>query len=226
MMADVDQVKKLSHTFGNDTGDELLKVIAQKLHNSVRAGDWVCRHGVEGFLLAGLCSDESEMPGLAGRILTAIRALRFDVAGSTLRITISLGAALAYPGEPCQPWVVLQSADRAVRRAKEAGRDRYDVEPGVVGRPDGACARSQILGFDRSSTIALRRRGLTTNLELRSELACDPNRAQGSLSLGGVWRGATSALALAFTLALALALEDLVLGACIVGSRGFELERE
>ena len=75
MMADVDHFKKFNLTFGNDMGDELLKAIAQKLHNSIRAGDWVCRHGGDGFLLAGHCSDESEMPGLAGRILTAIRGL-------------------------------------------------------------------------------------------------------------------------------------------------------
>jgi diguanylate cyclase len=141
MMADVDQFKKFNLCFGQESGDELLKVIAQKLHNSVRTGDWVCRYGGDGFLLAGLCSDESEMPGLAGRILTAIRGLQVEVAGRIPRITISLGAALAYPTEPCQPWVVLQAADRAIQRAKEAGRDRYDVEPGVVGRPEGAVAR-------------------------------------------------------------------------------------
>jgi diguanylate cyclase (GGDEF)-like protein len=114
----------------------VLRAIARLLHSSVRAGDWVCRCGGDGFLLAGLCTDESEMPGLAGRILSAIRGLRLDLGGHQARITISLGAALAYPGERCEPWLVLQAADRAVQRAKEAGRDRYDVEPGVLGRPE------------------------------------------------------------------------------------------
>jgi diguanylate cyclase (GGDEF)-like protein len=141
MMADVDLFNRINQTFGNEAGDEILKVIAQKLHNSVRAGDWVCRHGGDGFLMAGLCTDESEMPGLAGRLLTAIRGLRCDMAGQAPRVTISLGAALAYPSDPCEPWVVLQAADRAVHRAKEAGRDRYDVEPGVVGRPEGVLAK-------------------------------------------------------------------------------------
>jgi len=141
MMADVDQFKKFNHTFGHDSGDELLKLIAQVLRDSVRGEDWVCRYGGDGFLLAGFCGAESEMPGLAGRILTSIRGLRFEVAGMTPRITISLGAALAHPIEPCQPWVVLQAADRAVHRAKDAGRDRYDVEPGVLGRPEGALAK-------------------------------------------------------------------------------------
>jgi diguanylate cyclase (GGDEF)-like protein len=141
MMADVDHFKKFNHSFGHESGDNLLKSIAGVLHNSVRAGDWVCRYGGDGFLLAGICTDESEMPGLAGRILSAIRGLRFDVEGKSARTTISLGAALAYPSEPCQPWIVLQAADRALNRAKEAGRDRYDVEPGVVGRPDGSSTK-------------------------------------------------------------------------------------
>ncbi len=108
MMADVDQFRTINQAFGHEAGDEVLEAIARKLHNSVRAGDWVCRYGGDGFLLAGVCTDESEMPGLAGRLLRAVRGLRFDVAGKTPRLTISLGAALAYPSEPCQPWVVLQ----------------------------------------------------------------------------------------------------------------------
>jgi diguanylate cyclase (GGDEF)-like protein len=140
MLADVDQFRKINQTFGNETGNELLDVIAKKLHASVRAGDWVCSYGGDGFLLAGLCTNESEMPGLAGRILTAVRGLEFDVAGKSPRVTISLGAALAYTSEPCQPWLVLQAADRAVHRAKDSGRDRYDVEPGVIGRPEGVLA--------------------------------------------------------------------------------------
>ena len=87
------------------------------------------------------------MPGLAGRLLRAVRDLRFDVAGKTPRLTISLGAALAYPSEPCQPWVVLQRAVRAIHRAKDAGRDRYDVEPGVLGMPEGDFWRNQIRDF-------------------------------------------------------------------------------
>jgi diguanylate cyclase (GGDEF)-like protein len=141
MLADVDQFKKINQAFGHEMGDELLKGIAQLLQNSVRVGDWVCRYGGDGFLLAGVCTAESELPGLAGRILTGIRGLRFVMAGKSPRITISLGAALAHPSETYQPWVVLQAADRALHRAKEAGRDRYDVEPGVVGRPEGLCAK-------------------------------------------------------------------------------------
>ena len=141
MMADLDHFKKINQTFGQEIGDELLKTIAAKLHNSVRAGDWLCRYGGDSFLLAGFCTDESEMPGLAGRTLAAIRGLRFDLGGKFPQVTISLGAALAYPSETYEPRVVLQAADRAVRRAKEAGRDRYDVEPGVAGRPEGLSAK-------------------------------------------------------------------------------------
>jgi diguanylate cyclase (GGDEF)-like protein len=140
MLADLDQFKKINRTFGREMGDEVLQTIATVLDRSVRAGDCVCRYGGDEFLLAGVCADESEMPGLAGRILTAIRGLRFERGDITLRVTISLGSALAHPIEPCQPWVVLQAADRAVHRAKDAGRDRYDVEPGVLGRPEGLCA--------------------------------------------------------------------------------------
>lgn len=140
LMADLDHFKKINRTFGREMGDEVLKTIATVLDRSVRAGDCVCRYGGDKFLLAGVCADQSEMPGLAGRILTAIRALRFEREGITSRVTISLGSALAHPIEPCEPWVVLQAADRAVHRAKEAGRDRYDVEPGVLGRPEGLFA--------------------------------------------------------------------------------------
>jgi diguanylate cyclase (GGDEF)-like protein len=139
MMADVDHFKSVNHAFGREAGDEVLKTIATMLHRSIRAGDWVCRYGGDGFLLAGACRDESEMPGLAGRMLSAIRGLRFEGTGLPSGVTVSLGAALAHPIEPCEPWVVLHAADRAVHRAKDAGRDRYDVEPGVLGRPEFPC---------------------------------------------------------------------------------------
>ena len=43
MMADVDQFRTINQAFGHEAGDELLEAIGRKLHNSVRAGDWVSR---------------------------------------------------------------------------------------------------------------------------------------------------------------------------------------
>jgi diguanylate cyclase (GGDEF)-like protein len=133
MIADLDRFKRVNEVLGKDGGDAVLRAIANVLRNSVRGGDWVCRYGGDEFLLAGTCRSELEMPGLAGRILTAIRNLRFDEGDKRISVTVSLGAALAIPGGSYQPSAVLQAADRAIRRAKEAGRDRYDVEPGILG---------------------------------------------------------------------------------------------
>ncbi len=85
--------------------------------------------------MAGMCQHESEVAGLAARLLKAIRGVRVECSGRTLCLTASLGVVVTDPDRHNLPWVALQAADRAMYRAKVNGRDRSEIETGVLNRP-------------------------------------------------------------------------------------------
>ena len=133
MMVDLDHFKAINDTFGHQVGDEALVTVARAMREAVRTEDVVARYGGEEFVLAGLCRNESEPLDLAARLVEVIRHLQVELPDRTLRLTASLGLTLVQPGHLSPPWITLKVADRALYRAKAAGRDRYVVEPGVLG---------------------------------------------------------------------------------------------
>lgn len=131
LMADLDHFKTVNDTYGHQVGDEVLLAASRTMRQWVRTEDVVARYGGEEFVIAGLCDHESEALEVADRILTAVRETRLECSGGPLCVTSSIGVALAEPDLSNPPWVVLQSADRALYRAKAKGRDRIEFEPGT-----------------------------------------------------------------------------------------------
>jgi diguanylate cyclase len=143
-LLDIDNFKKLNDELGHSAGDEALKSLAAVVSKTIRPTDRVARYGGEEFVLAGMCHHESEPWGLADRLLKAIRGLRVEWSGNTLRLTTSLGIVVTEPDHSNPPWVALQAADRAMYRAKVGGRDRSELEAGVLGRRTGPNALGEI----------------------------------------------------------------------------------
>lgn len=122
LMADADQFKDLNDTHGHAAGDDVLRRIAAALATGLRPDDPLARYGGEEF--AALVADVD----LAAALLVAER-LRETVASlppaDGLSCTISIGVALAAPGEAFVDLV--QRADAALFRAKEAGRNKVSA---------------------------------------------------------------------------------------------------
>ena len=133
-MADLDHFKAVNDTYGHQAGDEVLMAASRALRATVRTEDLVARYGGEEFVLAGMCHHESEVLGLADRLLKAVRGVQVEWSGHTLLLTTSVGIVVTEPDGFHSPWVALQAADRAMYRAKVGGRDRSELEPGVLGR--------------------------------------------------------------------------------------------
>ena len=128
MMVDLDHFKAVNDTYGHQAGDEALLAVSRAIRATVRTEDLVARFGGEEFVLVGICQHDSEPVVLADRLLEAVRALRVEWSGITLRLTISLGIVVAEPDRLTPPWAALQAADRAMYRAKIGGRDRSEIE--------------------------------------------------------------------------------------------------
>jgi diguanylate cyclase (GGDEF)-like protein/PAS domain S-box-containing protein len=126
MFLDLDRFKYVNDTLGHSVGDELLKSIAGRLQSMLREEDTIARMGGDEFtlLLADLGSAE-DAAKIAQKLLDAI-AQPVHLEGHDLYITTSIGIAL-YPNDGNSAEQLLQNADNAMYRAKEAGRNGYQL---------------------------------------------------------------------------------------------------
>lgn len=126
MFIDVDHFKTINDTLGHTAGDELLLEMARRLRECVREDDTVARLGGDEFtiILSELRHPEDAV-GVAQKILEAVQ-VPLTIAGMPIVVTASVGIAL-YPNDGADPESLLRNADSAMYRAKEAGRNTYQL---------------------------------------------------------------------------------------------------
>jgi len=131
IMMDLDKFKEVNDTLGHAVGDLLLQAVAGRLTESLRRGDTIARMGGDEFMIvAPDIKTEKGAWTVGEKILTAIRH-PFICDGHVLHITTSIGIAL-YPIHSRDPQSLIQYADIAMYRAKNAGRnlcESYQEEP-------------------------------------------------------------------------------------------------
>jgi diguanylate cyclase (GGDEF)-like protein len=130
ILMDIDYFKCFNDALGHLAGDDCLRRIAQALETSVhRAGDLIARYGGEEFVCVLPETDEAGALAVANHIqaLIATLALPHPCSGITATVTLSLGVATrtAVLGE--DPELLLQAADKAMYKAKAAGRNRIET---------------------------------------------------------------------------------------------------
>lgn len=122
---DLDYFKSINDTLGHQAGDDLLKVIAERMANCVRSVDSVVRLGGDEFVIVLF-----DQPEKGGPIIPTLERLREAIArpvqigSQTLQITVSMGLA-TYPIDGTGVSAVLMNADAAMYRAKALGRNNY-----------------------------------------------------------------------------------------------------
>jgi two-component system cell cycle response regulator len=137
-MVDVDHFKQVNDRFGHEAGDTVLREVSARLRSSVREIDVVTRYGGEEFVVLLPSTHLAGALVVADRVARSLRASPFEVAGSrSLDVTASIGLALFPSRGVSTKEALLRSADRALYRAKDEGRDRICVfqEQGYVFAP-------------------------------------------------------------------------------------------
>ncbi|HEX8409551.1 MAG TPA: EAL domain-containing protein [Thermoanaerobaculia bacterium] len=126
MFLDLDGFKIVNDTLGHSLGDELLRVFAARLRSVVREGDTIARMGGDEFtvLLTDLKNDD-DASRIAQKLLETV-ALPAGVEGHELYVTTSIGIAI-YPNDGDTAELLLKNADLAMYRAKELGRNSYQL---------------------------------------------------------------------------------------------------
>ncbi len=130
IMADLDWFKRFNDAFGHLAGDDALRRVAGALSHALnRPADVVARFGGEEFAVVLPDTDASGALHVAAALHAAVRELeiRLDPSDDDCSLSISLGVATARPPLGGDPAPLVASADRALYRAKERGRNRIEV---------------------------------------------------------------------------------------------------
>jgi len=124
LFLDLDLFKRVNDSLGHDAGDRLLRVAAERIRRAVREADMLFRMGGDEFtvLLEDVRGPE-EAAAVAGRVLEGI-AEPLQLQHHEIAVTASIGIAL-YPRDDVLGERLVKSADTAMYRAKELGRNRY-----------------------------------------------------------------------------------------------------
>jgi diguanylate cyclase (GGDEF)-like protein len=126
LFIDIDWFADVNERLGRDAGDQILKIVAQRLENVVRAGDTVGRLGGDEFvLLVETAARGARLDSLARRVVEALhKPFDLDERGPSFFLTASIGVAF---GRYTHPEDLLRDAQLALHAAKSAGKDRYTL---------------------------------------------------------------------------------------------------
>ncbi len=128
IMIDADKFKNINDTYGHAMGDQILQELARHLRNNMRDVDIIGRYGGEEFAIILPNTDLESAAELAERIRASIDSqITVTRRKKHARFTISLGVAMMGQDTPTLE-ALLDKADRALYRAKEAGRNQVMVE--------------------------------------------------------------------------------------------------
>lgn len=124
LFLDLDRFKHVNDSRGHDTGDKLLKTVAQRIRSTMRAQDVVVRMGGDEFVVVMKDVEGSaQVAEAAARINHALGA-PMVVDGRTLVTTVSVGAA-RYPEDGTDMGELLRHSDTAMYQAKDRGRNNF-----------------------------------------------------------------------------------------------------
>lgn len=137
IMMDIDHLKGFNDVYGHDAGDMLLRELGAYLLMNVRGEDVACRFGGEEFILIMPGASLEDTLLRAEQMRSVVEGFRVQYRGQSLgKITISLGVA-AYPEHGVTDVALVKSADQALLRAKEQGRNRVVSARDLLTNPSG-----------------------------------------------------------------------------------------
>lgn len=124
MFLDLDRFKHINDSLGHDQGDQLLRVVAQRLRDCLRARDVLARLGGDEFVV--LLPRLRERNGAVAAAQKIVQSLSLPIALEPHEVTVSASLGLAYfPGDGDTVEALLRHADTAMYAAKDAGRNGW-----------------------------------------------------------------------------------------------------
>jgi diguanylate cyclase (GGDEF)-like protein len=124
LFLDLDRFKEVNDTYGHGAGDNLIRIVAQRLADLLRGADTLARFGGDEFAIIQTgVSHHHEAEALARRILDSVKR-PIELAGTTVSVGASIGIVLS-PHNGQDRETLLRLADTALYQAKNGGRNRF-----------------------------------------------------------------------------------------------------
>ena len=127
VMADIDHFKRVNDTYGHRAGDAVLREVVRRMRASVRPYDDIGRYGGEEFMIVLGGTSTADAAAVAERVRAGIAEDPINTFEATIPVTISFGVASTDEGDATDVDSLIQSADMALYRAKEDGRNRVEA---------------------------------------------------------------------------------------------------
>jgi diguanylate cyclase (GGDEF)-like protein len=126
MFVDVDHFKSINDTYGHETGDKVLQKVSGILASSFRSEDFICRIGGDEFAVLMVQMHPNLRHVIEDKIANVNNLLKNSGDDGLPDVTVSIGVAFCGEGTDANtPDELFNNADKALYKAKEAGRDRY-----------------------------------------------------------------------------------------------------
>jgi diguanylate cyclase (GGDEF)-like protein len=122
---DLDQFKYINDTCGHPAGDQLLRLAAQQLRDSVRSNDFVARFGGDEFVILVRNVSRPQARSIAEKVLVQMRSISHVEQGHVFNLQCSIGVT-AITSARFNTHEVLAQADMACQTAKTNGRNRIE----------------------------------------------------------------------------------------------------
>jgi len=127
IMLDIDFFKNFNDTYGHECGDQILQSISNLLNQNIRKSDIACRYGGEEFVILMPETTLEAAREVAEKLRKAIKSISLFRESETVKnITLSFGVS-SFPRNGLTRMKIIESADKALYRAKREGRDKVCI---------------------------------------------------------------------------------------------------
>lgn len=127
-LLDIDFFKKVNDTYGHAAGDEILKEVSALFTSNIRSADLAARYGGEEFAVLMPETELDSAVAFAENIRRSVEKSPIETSAGSIPVTLSIGVA-NFPHTDLQtPRQLVESADRALYRAKRGGRNQVKAE--------------------------------------------------------------------------------------------------
>jgi diguanylate cyclase (GGDEF)-like protein/PAS domain S-box-containing protein len=126
LFLDLDRFKHVNDSRGHETGDKLLKTVAQRVRSCMRSEDLVVRMGGDEFVVVMKDVTNTDRVNEAAERINHALSAPMVVDGRTLVTTVSIGVAL-YPRDGLDMGELLRHSDTAMYQAKDRGRNNFQL---------------------------------------------------------------------------------------------------
>lgn len=123
---DIDDFKIINDTYGHDSGDRVLKMVANTMSSNLRAFEFVGRWGGEEFIVVSRNVDSAALEKIAERLRVLIDKSWILIDDKNVSVTVSLGATMAKRDDTLDS--LLERADRNLYQSKAEGKNKTTLE--------------------------------------------------------------------------------------------------